>query len=504
MSLIDALMGDKGLVVKFKADLTGLQSGIAQAKTDLTGWRDETNKSTGDMAKWGAAIGAEVAPILAVGYALKSTIDTAEKYQEEIQQFSYVTGMNTDQAQRWRAATIATDTDFGAFTFTMQNLNARITANTADGEALRKTLTEMGVAVKDTNGNYVDSDTLMRSLLQSFDRMPSAQAKDAAAKEILGRSWANLAEMINESGDALDAYDKAAPGISQADLDRVDEFKIRWAKLSDQLTVTTAVIGVDMIKALDRAKNGWDMLGSAASLNIKGVQDALRESSRLGAEDTTAARQKWESEHLDILSKSGEGINWDLYNGQVANAKTANAKTDPFAGLSSQDAEIKNLKDYTIPGLEARLKDLQTSGTAAYSEIAAASLDLINAKERLVDLTTKETDAQRELRTATEDLADAKSELQDIEKDYNRELLMTNVRDTAAVRRLTITHLADVEDQTKAISAAETKVAAVANTGATGTATPGDTTVTINLDSSKIYEKTLAQSNRSMGVDINL
>ena len=395
-----------------------LRFGLDKAKYQLTEWRDETNKSSMDMARWGSAIAAQAAPFLAVAAAANYALDAAKKYQEEVQQFSYVTGMSTDQAQRWRAAAIATDTNFGSFTTTMENLNARITSNTADGEALRATFERIGVSVKDSNGNYVDADTLMKSLLTRFGEMNSAQEKDAVGKEIWGRGWASNAQMINESAEALKAYKEAAPGFTQADLDKVDEFKKRQAQFNEQLNVTVAVVGVDLIKALDRAKNGYDLFYAAQTLNGKKMDDALNESARLEASDQASARQKWESDNKDLLDKSGAGLSGKPKifatmgkNGlQPSDAPVAKMLTDPFAGLSAQDAAIKNLKDYTIPALETKLKDLETSGTATYAEIAAASMDVIDAKQKLIELTTKETDAEKDQVNA---LTDSWKEYQD-------------------------------------------------------------------------------------------
>ena len=179
--------------------------------------------------------------------AFNVTMGAAIRLQEEIQHMAYTTGMSTDQIQKWRAAAIATDTDFSSLSYSMQMLSARITDTGAAGDTLRKTLANMGVQTKDANGNFVDSDTLLTSILTQIDKLPTAQEKDAAAKEIWGRSWANLASMINKSGVALDTFKKTAPGISQADLNKVDEFKTKWGELADKVDVAKAKLGIALM-----------------------------------------------------------------------------------------------------------------------------------------------------------------------------------------------------------------------------------------------------------------
>lgn len=179
--------------------------------------------------------------------AFNATIGAAERLQEEIQHMAYTTGMSTDQVQKWRAAAIATDTDFSSLSYSMQILSARITDTSSAGTDLRKTLAGMGVSVKDANGNFVDSDTLLKSILYQIDQLPTAQQKDAAAKEIWGRSWANLASMINESDKALAAYQKTTPAFSEEDLKNINDCKTAWSELSDTIYVAGARIGSAVI-----------------------------------------------------------------------------------------------------------------------------------------------------------------------------------------------------------------------------------------------------------------
>ncbi|HNX18267.1 MAG TPA: hypothetical protein PKM50_08090 [Methanoregula sp.] len=175
--------------------------------------------------------------------AFDLTVGKAEKLQEEIQHFSNVTGMSTDATQKWRSACIATGTSFDSLTSSLTFLNSRITDTGTSGDELRQQMAAIGISVKNLNGDYVDSDTLLQNILIKLNEMPSAQEKDAAAREIFGRSWSNLADMINDSDKALKSYQSSTPAFSQQDLKNIEECKNAWASIADSITIAGARIG---------------------------------------------------------------------------------------------------------------------------------------------------------------------------------------------------------------------------------------------------------------------
>jgi len=355
------------------------------------------------------------------------TVGAAMEYQSAIQQFSYVTGLTTDQAQRWKAAAVATDTDFSALTVTMQNLNARIGANNEDGANLRETLRSMGIAVKDSNGNYVDADTLMKNILQTLDKMPTVQQKDAAAKAILGRSWSSLAEMINKSGDALKAYNEASPAMSTEDLEKIDRFKTKWAELGAELEAVQAKAGLAVIDIGERTVNGMKIWDAALKLDLQGVQDAVREMNDAKLALDSAVRESWEQANLKTSGRGlGEFVPMSTWNGlSIGMYKQAMSEVpDPFEGLSEEAAVIQYLTDYTIPSLTEKLEEAKKTGTA--EDVAKASLELIAAKGKLAEASAKAekdqvtalVDAYKEEEAQLKKVKDAAKDLFDLDQDY--------------------------------------------------------------------------------------
>lgn len=420
--------------------------------------------------------------------AFDATVGAAINLQEQIQQFSYVTGMSTDQTQKWRAAAIATSTDFGSLTFSLQYLNGRITDTSTAGDNFRKTLTDMGVAVKNSNGDYIDNDTLLKNILESFGKMSTAQEKDAAAKAIFGRSWSNLAEMINKSGDALDAYNKEKPNFTEEDLKNIDDAKTAWAKLSDTIYLAGANAGVAVIKISEGIRvpenqfatgprttsiipsagestgtgplsspfgEGKDIFG-----NTVGGTRSSNESAEYGDPDyvfdadyeAAKARGTFKGSYSDwkdfqTVMKS------PMNNVDETAPKSGTSIIDPFAGLDTKSAKIKELTD---------------EQTTLYNQIHDGSERSAEAVEKLwyqyhtlTDEISATKSATDDLTTAQSDLASAQSKMSDLTKDYTREMGLA-VGDPGKARELTTRYNWAVEDQRDVIKTDKANVAAEA------------------------------------------
>jgi len=447
MSLIDALLGDKGLVVKFKADLTDLQAGIARAKTDLIGWRDETNANTQGMASWGAAITANVAPVLALGAAVYGMQQKYGALASEITDMSTSTGLSIDKIQQLQYAAVLSNTAFSNVAMGVNTLTLAISkAGDVSSEA-GKAFAEIGVS---TNGRSVDQ--VFEDTTTALVGMENTTRRNEIAMTLYGRSWKEMLPFMEDYTKNKEKI-QSSPTFSKQDLQDLKDAKIAWDDLGNSVTIYSG-------KALVEVQKGTSFL-----LTMDAAYRKLAKGDVGGFLDAAA-----EERNRQIMAEHDKLTNLIATNSgpQKAWSPAGAPATDPFSGLTAQEATIKNLSDFTIPDLEKKLKDLQTSGTATYAEIASASLDLINAKQELIDLTTKETDAQKDLKTATDDLYDAQDKLHDINKDFQREMSTLNPRDVSAARNLIIHNQWATEDQQGAISKAQEKVGARAQAKASG------------------------------------
>jgi len=424
-------MTDDGIMsyfAKIGLDSSQFLSGLQTSQTGMLAWyRDITLSlsSTMFLFQQFEQIGKA---------AFDATVGAAINVQDQIQQFSYITGMTVEQTQKWRAAAIATNTDFNNFTSGVQYLNARLTDTGAAGEDLRKSLEGMGISVKDANGNLVDNDTLLRSIFVHLSALSTAQEKDAAGKEIFGRTWYNYAEMINKAGDAIDAYDAKKPNFTQADLDNIDEAKTEWAELSDKIYLAGANVAVYFANLSKQGNIEENYQPSYLDqwLNStfnKSANSKFGAGARTGA-DTSASAQKSEL-------------------------------TDPYSSLTAAEAKARYLNDVTIPALKAKLLDAEKTGTAA--DVAKASLEL---KEAQAEASEVENDrvsalvaAYKEYENAIKKVTDAQKTRENLTKNYAEDMIGT-LSDPGQAASLTKNYRRAMESttvDTSAVTAAATE-----------------------------------------------
>jgi len=263
LSLLDALLGDKGLVVRFKADLTELEAGLAKAKTDLTGWRDQTNESTKDMAKWGAAVTATVAPVVAAGTAVYALQQRYGAMADQIDDLSTTTGMSVEKIQQLQRAAILSNTDFSNVTMGVNALTLAIAKAGDTSSDAGQAFAQLGIS---PSGKSVDQ--VFEETTAALMGMEDTTRRNEIAMTLYSRSWK---EMLPYMEDYIKNKEKiqSSPTFSKQDLQDLKDAKAAWDDLGNSVTIYTG-------KALVEVQKGTDLLMAMSPIitgNLKGFLD---------------------------------------------------------------------------------------------------------------------------------------------------------------------------------------------------------------------------------------
>lgn len=400
---------------------------VDKAKYSLMEWRGEIAKSEQSVLEWGMAFAVPIAAATAMIVTTNELIKSAEAYQEQVQQFAYITGMSTDATQRWRAAAIATDTDFGAFTQSMQYLNATIGDQGAAGEELRSTLDSLGIQYRDSNGDLVDNDALMKNILSRLGSMGTAQERDAAAKAILGRSWYNLAEMINEADTALVTYQNHDPAFSQEDLDAIDEYKTKWAELADQVEIAKARIALPIMNALlgiedIGAKSG--VIFSSMVMGVAGAEQWLTTGNAATIDEAVKRIMHPEQYTKEALEAQQAAA---LKGSETTSTIKAIESTDfakIISGMSSTDLAIYKMETITLPALKVAWdKAIEAGDPGKIREAAFAYAEAERSLERMKNDVDSVTDAMKDYWDVLEEIKDTQQDLSNLTSDYYEDIM---------------------------------------------------------------------------------
>lgn len=449
--------------IRLKLDSEELRFGLDKARYGLTQWRDETNQSSMEMAKWGAAVGAVVVPVAAAGAAAYAAVEKYGAMAAEIGDLAYTTGMSTEKIQQLQYAATLSNTAFSSVTMGVNTLTLAIAKAGDTSSDAGKAFAALNVSTAGKSPDQVFEDTTT-----ALVGMKDETRRNEIAMTLYGRSWK---EMLPFMEDYLKNKGKiqSSPTFNKEELQDLKDAKAAWDGLNRSITIYSG----EAIAFVEK---------SFSSDSIDSVMTLDRAYRKLFTGDIKGYLDEAAKYHDNLVAIEQKKLT-DLLKGNSA-ASTPGATgpatpiADPFAGLTSHDAEIKNMTDFTIPTLTQNLKDLQASGTASYSDIADASLKLIQAKEKLIELSTKETDTQNNVTDATKSYTDAIQGLQDLKKNEARELSIINPRDVSAFRTANIRNQWAEQDQVGKIGAAQSALVAAGGKPA------GD--LIINIDSKQL------------------
>lgn len=390
------------LVTRFTADLTDLQKGVAQYGTEIGKAEDASEDLTSNLGMLATKATAVAAAIIAVTYATYRAVQGAGQMADEIQDLGYQTGLSTDKIQKLQYAATLSNDNFGTIATGINQLSLSI-ADAADRTTTAgKAFSTLGI---DPTGKSVDK--VFDEVTVALSQMEDQTRRNQIAQELFGRSWK---EMLPYMEDYL-ANIKEIEGhqiLSKDDLKTLEEGK----------------------RIIDRITSAVSLWGSKALVFAEKVEIAALEGTELRKQETaTQTRNLTPQQEMALMERVGGPL-----------TTQSQFKEDPFKNMTASAAELENLEKYVIPGLESKLKRLQESG-ADESDIAAASLAVLNARQQLKDT---ELDQQEKINSAQEDYYDVAKKINDLQGKQNlttKEYLMDMQAaggDVASQRSLTL------------------------------------------------------------------
>ena len=401
-------MGDtEELWVKLHWDDEGFPFKIEKAKSSLVAWRDQTNANSIEMAKWGSAISATVAPILAVGVAVYTTVQKYGEMADEINDLAYTTDLSTRKIQELKYAATIANTDFSTVKNGVNQLTLSIAGAGDKSSEAAKAFAALNVT---TSGR--SNDEILENTVAALVEMEDTTKRNALAATLLGRNWKEMLPYLQAYADNADEI-KGVNYLSDEDLKDLEDAKSALDALGARLTIIggqATAAGIDVTK---RAMNGLDFVIATLANDQERLNRAWSDSQKLdrGEEFDPAAWAKSNGITGKSMVTLYKPEDWD----RIQAEKKAGMQ---FEGMTAEEAGITYLRDITIPSLQIAYDDLKVSGKASAAEIGEAYIKLKTAQEELISLTEKDAekmgltgDQAREIVQVTNDLTDARKNL---------------------------------------------------------------------------------------------
>lgn len=180
------------LTVELAANTAGLETDMGKAARIA---ETEMQKMERSAVRMAATLSAT---LVAAGGALavlaKQSIDAAD----EMGELAEKVGMSTERLSAYNYIAKMSGADTELMSSSIKKLNVNM-VEAANGQgAAKKAFEELGIELRDANGNLKDNDTILVQVAERMSKMEDGAAKTALAVAIFGKAGADLIPMLNQ------------------------------------------------------------------------------------------------------------------------------------------------------------------------------------------------------------------------------------------------------------------------------------------------------------------
>lgn len=181
-----------------------------KGKKSSTSIADAVGKIGGGVAKVGGLVA--TGATAAVG-AITYMADKTGEYAGSILDASRKTSISTDMLQQLKYAGEQSGVEFEALTGSATKFN-KVFANAVTGnKAGIETFKNLGIAIKDSNGNARSSSDVYNDVIMKLASMGDTAEANALGNDIFGKSFANLKPLLAEGSDGIEAFKQQAKDL---------------------------------------------------------------------------------------------------------------------------------------------------------------------------------------------------------------------------------------------------------------------------------------------------
>lgn len=189
------------LFASLKLDKSEYEKGLDEAQNKGNDFAENTkNKITpAVVASWTAVATA----VIAVGKKINQIMLDTMNYADSVGDLAAKYGVSTDAISEMQYIADQSSTSVDQLTTSMSMLYMRAKQ---DGEAFK----ELGVSVKDNNGNFKSMDELFWETAEALNSLEDDGAKSAYMLDLFGRSAMNVGEVLRKSSGEITAMRQEA------------------------------------------------------------------------------------------------------------------------------------------------------------------------------------------------------------------------------------------------------------------------------------------------------
>jgi phage-related protein len=239
------------LAVSIIGDSRQLDKALDGVTKKVQGFGKNLQTMGGNMVSAGTSMTtAFTLPLIAAATGLVAITTKAGNYADELLDLSAVTGVHTDQLQRWRYMAVSAGTDTDAVANALSRMNRQMVDGTEFGQRLEKTAEAYGVALRDANGEVRDSTDVITDLMVSIAGIEDPAERARAGAQAFGRDWTAIAPIVDLGTEAIQRWNEQEV-ITREKLERANEFRQAWDEMKNSIALTAMELGFNLIPLME-------------------------------------------------------------------------------------------------------------------------------------------------------------------------------------------------------------------------------------------------------------
>lgn len=223
-------------------------------KKELT---DSVDKFAGQVKKLSIAVAAVVTALGGITFSAAASAD-------ELNTLSKVTGISTEELQKFSYASNLVDVSMSTLQGSLQRLTRNMQGADDESGAAYEAFKALGVEIKDVNGELRNNSDVFYEIIDALGEIDNATQRDAYAMNIFGRSAQELNPLIIAGSQALKSYGEEAKEMGlvfdQATLDRLNQLQDKIDVSKQQFKGMATIIGGELVDSFDKLFDGADGL----------------------------------------------------------------------------------------------------------------------------------------------------------------------------------------------------------------------------------------------------
>ncbi len=292
---------DKSLWEDFQKEIGKTEAELKKLKNEaadtVKAIGEDLSRSINELA---GGLKTAAATITAIVTALGGLTMSAGIAADNINTLSKVTGISTEELQRFQYASSLIDVSQETLTGSLKKLTMNMqSAKDETGNAYEAFKT-LGIQFKDSAGNLRNNKEVFYEVIDALGRISNETERDAYAMNIFGRSAQELNPLILAGSDALEDLGDQAQALGlvfdQATLDKLNAFNDKVDISKQKLNGMKTIIGAELVDSFERLFGGVDDLlklvqkaqkdgtlaeiADGAALSLKGLMSVLGSAAR--------------------------------------------------------------------------------------------------------------------------------------------------------------------------------------------------------------------------------